>query len=67
MLKPNAPCMNCGPEDRTDSCHTTCEAYLQYVKDNEVYKKLNKYEDYRPIYTEGRIHILNRNIKGGKH
>ena len=39
--KPNSPCHHC--EDRwvdgVKTCHSTCERYATFLKDNEEYKK----------------------------
>lgn len=51
----NATCMNCS--DRTSTCHSTCEKYLNYKHEltharetkRKYYQSLSK----RPIYFKG--------------
>lgn len=62
-------CIDC--KERSITCHSTCEAYLQYVKENEEYKKLVKKEKHFDRYVceqhskhKDKEAIRNRNIKG---
>ena len=35
MKKPKAPCYQC--KDRHESCHSSCESYISFTKENKLY------------------------------
>ena len=37
MRKPDAPCKDCNK--RSATCHSSCELYIKFTKDKEIYKK----------------------------
>lgn len=38
MSRPQGPCYKCA--DREIGCHSTCEKYIEYQADNELYKEM---------------------------
>lgn len=42
MKKPSSPCLDC--PDRDVECHSTCEKYKAYVKEQDKYRELVRSE-----------------------
>ena len=43
MQKPIAPCKGCTPEtgrSADPNCHTTCERYIEYQKEREIWNEI---------------------------